>query len=219
MNQPSIFLPVIDNGMGLSRTSWAVSMMALCKSNVFRDRAIDICSVSFPYPDGALNKATNIFMQSGAEEMLIIDTDIIFSPQHVEWLLSHSEPFVAGIYPLKTPGLYFPCKWLTEENPCAVDPHAPEVKPLVEVVHVARGFCRIKREVFETMMYGDGLMIYTDPQSGKESFEYWKTRIGGDSEDFDFCHRYRALGGKVFVDQRVVTQHEGSAVYPIPGTF
>lgn len=53
---------------------------------------------------------------------------------------------------------------------------------------------------------------------GKPIVEFWKTMPGGHSEDFDFCDRWRALGGKILVDQRITAQHEGSVVYPISGT-
>lgn len=50
MNHPT-FYPIIDNGMGLSVTSWAFSMLA-----AIRGESI-FCHISTPYPGYAMNVA------------------------------------------------------------------------------------------------------------------------------------------------------------------
>lgn len=180
-------------------------MFALGLSEVFKNHEVTAESISYPYPDGALNIATKLFMESGVDRMLVIDTDVIFEPRDVALLLSHDVPFVAGLYPKKVRGLEFPMMPLNEnDTPADIfadDPHFPGVEPLVEVAAIARGFCAIKREVFEKVG------------------STWKNMPDGSSEDFELCKRMRAAGIKVLVDQRVLLKHEGSAVYPIPGTF
>lgn len=205
-----IFLPILDIGMGLSRTSWALSMMAACHT-VLRPHEITFRSISFPYPDGAMNIASNDFLASRCEEMLLIDTDIIFSPKQLGWLLEHNEPLVFGCYPKKQIGLTFPQEWLGDQNPFG----GPD--PLVEVKRTARGFMRVHRSVLKSL--SDHVAIV--PNFNGEGFmcEFWKQMPGGHSDDFAFCDLWRSIGGKILVDQRVVAQHEGSAVYPIPGTF
>lgn len=202
--------------MGLSRTSWAMCFAAACLG-VLQDYDVELLSVSFPYPDGAANNAANRFLLSDAEEMVIIDTDVVFKPQHLAWLLEHDEPLVFGLYPRKEIGLKFPMQRLTVENPFAPDPLAKGVNPLVEVKRIARGFSRYHRSVFEkfSLLVGE----YVDEQSGLTYKEFWKNLTGGHSDDFAFCDFWRAMGGKILVDQRITTQHEGSAVYPIPGSF
>lgn len=145
--------------------------------------------------------------------MIIIDTDVVFRPEHLTWLLEHDEPMVFGLYPKKELGLKFPLEWLTDENPfsTALVPH------LVEVKRVARGFSRIHRSVFEKL--APHVAEYFDEQSQSTHREFWKYLPGGHSEDFAFCDLWRFAGGKILVDQRITAQHEGSAVYPILGTF
>lgn len=164
-----------------------------------------------------MNIATNEFLNSGADEMLVIDTDLVFQPWQLASLLSHDQPLVFGLYPKKSPGLTFPVEWLTEENPFSKNPFSNDAPRLVEVKRVARGLMRAHRSVFEKLsLY---VPQYTDAHSGQRSFSIWKTLPGGHSEDFAFCDLWRFSGGRVLVDQRASVQHEGSAVYPIPGTF
>ena len=177
----------------------------------FSGRAFTACSISYPYPDGAMNMATALFLESDCEEMLVIDTDVIFTRQHVDWLLSHDEPLVFGLYPKKQAGLVYPTEALTDANPFEGE------NILCEVKRTARGFMRVHRSVFEGMK--PHVPQYTCAQTGRESWAFWRVLMGGHSEDFAFCDLWRSLGGKILIDRRCTAQHEGSAVYPIPGTF
>lgn len=212
--KPSLYVPVIDNGGGLSRTSWAMSMMGFCLSEAVRDRKIVFNSISYPYPDGACNIATADFLDSGCDRMLIIDTDEAFEPRHTNMLLSHDVPFVAGMYCKKKPGF----ELVVDLLPDTKFPSDPNVgDPLFEVARVARGFLSVHRSVFKKM--ADTVPSYTDPETGREQKLFWQCLPGGHSEDFAFCDKWRSLGGKVMVDRRIVVWHDGNARYPIPGTY
>ncbi len=212
-----LFFPILDNGMGLSRTSWAMSL-AQASLTVLRDYGVTLRGLSYPYPDGAANIAANEFLQSDCDEMVLIDTDVIFTPNHLRWLLSHDEPLVFGLYPKKVRGLHFPCEWLDETIcPFAADAHADGVNPLVEVRRTARGFMRAHRYVFEKLK-GVSWKVPNFHGEG-EIYEFWKNLPGGHSDDFRFCDQWRAIGGRILIDQRITAQHEGSIVFPIPGTF
>ncbi len=202
--------------MGLSRTSWAVCLAAACLGPLAKYNVV-LRAISYPYPDGAMNIASNDFLLSGADEMLVIDTDIGFDPEHIEFLFSHDEPLVFGMYPRKQAGLVFPMELLGEENPFAANPLMPGFSPLVEVKRTARGFMRMKREVLEQMK--GRVSTFYDAHSNRDLHEFWKNLPGGHSEDFSFCDQWRALGGRIIVDQRVTAKHEGTATYPIKGTY
>jgi len=73
----------------------------------------------------------------------------------------------------------------------------------------------IHRSVFEAMEHESPIVDI----EGAIMREYWRTLPGGHSEDKEFCQHWRKLGGKILVDQRLCVQHEGSVLYPIPGTF
>jgi hypothetical protein len=92
MTPTPTFYPIIDNGMGLSVTSWAFSMLAAIRGeSVF-------CHISTPYPGYAMNIATRHFLDSPCQEMVVIDTDLVFTPDHLAALMEHDEPLVFGLY-------------------------------------------------------------------------------------------------------------------------
>lgn len=199
--------------MGLSRTAWGVSLAMACAS-VLRPYKLSFDPISFAYPDDAMNIATHNFRKSGANELIVIDTDIEFEPFHLESLLSHDLPLVFGLYPKKRPGLHWPAMPLEGD----LAPFACDGRPnLREVARVARGFMRVHRSVF------DQLEPYVKKevcnQTGEEMSIFWKCLPGGGSEDFAFCDLWRSIGGKVMVDNSIRTRHEGSASYPIEATF
>lgn len=209
-----IFLPIIDNGMGLSRTSWAFSLAVACLG-VLSKHEVTLQSISYPYPDGAMNLATASFLESGCDEMLVIDTDVVFSDKLIERLLSHDEPLVFGLYPKKVVGLNFPMEPLDgDEFPFSTSDGRPVLR---EFKRVARGFMRVNRSVFEALK--PHVPFEHSDIYGKESYTFWKVMPGGHSEDYAFCDLYRSIGGKVMVDISCCAQHEGSVVYPIPGTY
>lgn len=208
-----LYLPLCDNGMGLARTRWAVSMTKACLS-VLRNYQVTLEYFSYPYPDGACNLMSNSFLESEADEMIVIDLDVVFEPSDLEKLLSHDLPLVYGLYPRREIGVVFPVVALDgSKNPFA-DKDGPD---LVEVACCARGFMRVHRSVFESLI--PFVEKVHNEQVQREQYIFWKSLPGGHSEDFGFCNLYRAHGGKIIVDRRITTRHEGSALYPIPGTY
>jgi len=151
MTTKPIFYPIIDNGMGLSVTGWAVSMMAALQGqSVF-------CHLSTPYPGYAMDIATKQFLESDCEEMIVIDTDLVFKPQDLAHLREHDEPLVFGLYSKRTVKFDPPVVPIVgQENP-ALQPGV-----LWEVQKTARGFMRVHRSVFETMRPHVKLMENTD---------------------------------------------------------
>lgn len=190
-------------------------MCGLFMSKILDGWDIDMRSISYPYPDGAMNLCSSDFMESKCDRMLVIDTDEVFQPQDVALLLSHNLPFVSGIYPKKKPGMEFPILPL-DGRTCAEVFHKAQ-SPLVEVARCARGFLAVKREVFEAM--APHVPEYDDPETGKKCRQFWRPLPGGHSEDYRFCDEYRAIGGQIWVDRRVAVQHIGSAVYPMKETY
>lgn len=164
-----------------------------------------------------MNIIGNAFLKTTCDEMWITDQDIVFLPQHVNWLFEHDVPYVGGIVPKRTLGLELA---IFNYEPLADDPHAAGVNPLVDA-SCGRGFVRIHRGVFESLI--PHVPTYRDDQethgNGELRYEFFRSKPGGHSEDFSFCELYRKHGGKTFIDQRVVLQHEGNILYPVKGTY
>jgi hypothetical protein len=214
---PKLYFPVLDNGSGTGRIGWAVSMMAAMHS-VLRDYEIVIDPMSFPYPDGNANIATQNFMETDCDEILWFDLDVVPTTRQIAWLLSHDVPFVTGIYPKKKPGLEFPVILLDGTDPRKVF-KLNGSDPLVEVACSARGFYRIRREVFEILKQHPQVTQYHCIETQRDCYDYWHNVKGGYSDDFNFCTRYREMGGRVYVDKRCLAFHDGNIRYPIMGTY
>jgi len=214
MSKPSIFFPVVDNGMGLVRTGYASSLVKAFMCGAFNGHAMGVKAYSYPYPDGAMCFAANDFLESEFERFIVIDGDIIFQPAHISYLLSHDLPFVCGMYPKKKPGL----EWCIDLPEGASFPDTdPFEDPLMEVEHCARGFVSIHRTVFEQL--SKRVPTYICPETGKTRFAFWKNYLGGHSDDYAFCDLWREIGGKVMLDRRCQLMHEVASIFPIAGTF
>lgn len=213
----SIYFPILDNGMGLCRAKTAGAMFNAALCGVFAGRKITWVNISSPYPGAIMNIAANQFLASGCDEMICHDLDIVYTAQQMAWLLDHDVEFVGGIVPKRVLGLELA---IYPYEPLAENPFADGVKPLVDAAF-GRGFMRVHRTVFEKLK--EHVPTYSDEMevggNGAERFEFFRYKPGGHSEDFALCEDYRKIGGKTWVDQRIVTRHIGEAEYPIQGTF
>jgi len=208
-----LFIPFMDNG-SKSVTAHNHFSMVFAALTALKGRDVALASFSHPCPAATGNYATHHFLESNCDRMVIVDLDIQFTPKQLEMLLSHEVPIVAGVYPKKQPGLTLNLQVLNK-NHFAVDDAEIQANPLVEVEWVARGFMTIHRSVFEAMEHESPIV----DMDGSIVREYWRTLPGGHSEDKEFCQHWRKLGGKILVDQRLCVQHEGSILFPIPGTY
>jgi hypothetical protein len=221
--EPKYFAPLIENGTGMVRAEWAYSAIRSFGGRLHRS-----CRISCPYPTRAMNQATGAFMRSDCTHMVIIDTDLRFEPHDLDMLLSHDVPLVFGCYykkklPLErcyvpfgqnerirklmefvtaNPTVTPPEELTKEENPFGGD------EPLVEVMRCGRGFMKVSRDVFEMMKPN----AVTYDAHGPLELDYWKEGVWDEewlSEDWKFCDDWRALGGKVLIDQRIKLFHHG----------
>lgn len=188
--------------MGLVRAGYVVSMF-----RAMGGRSIMFGCVSNPYPTRAMNVATQMFLDSDADEMLVIDTDIKFDRDAVDAILSHDLPLVFGLYPKRQLPLE-PCVYpLSDENPFGGE------SQLVEVRRAGRGFMRANRSVFERMKS----LIKSYKFQGKIENEFWSEGVNESgewvSEDWNFCDNWRKLGEKILVDQTICLQHIGDFCY------
>lgn len=209
----SVYIPLCDNGMGLSRTAWAFSLLSSALT-VLRDYSVTSSVTSFPYPDGMMEIVTDAFLKSDSERMIVIDTDVVFTPRDLGMLLEHEEPLVFGLYPKKEPGLSYPVIPLDGDASPFEDDGRPDLR---EVKCCAKGFMNVHRSVFEALR--DHVGTAFNEQTKCETSLFWSKLTSGHSEDFAFCNLYRSIGGKVLVDKRICCRHEGTASYPIVGTY
>ena len=166
------------------------------------------------------NKLTADFLETDCTDLLWIDSDLIFSGDHIARIASHDLDVVGGFYPKKQEGQI---QWVC--NALDVDQKPPDPKTKIQQVkYIGTGFMKIKREVFEKMVeyYGPWISYNCDGSKRKE-YDFWA--VGPHqypdgsrrylSEDWMFCQRWIDQGGKVYADAGVVLRHVGQAIYPL----
>jgi len=145
--------------------------------------------------------------------LMFIDADIGWEPWHLLVMLNRDVDVIGGLYPMKS----LPVKW------CVNGFDGAEEGPdgLQEVSKTGTGFMLIKRHVFEKLdahpatkpfMNDIGLPVELNPFMKT----YFDTAVRENryySEDWTFCENWRDIGGKVWVDKRVLLRHTGTYVF------
>jgi hypothetical protein len=148
-----------------------------------------------------------------ATHLFFVDADIGWEPWHLLVLLNRDKDVIGGLYPMKT----MPIKWVVngfegaEEGPDG----------LQEVSKAGTGFLLMKKHVFEKMKAHPAVKQYKndiglDPKYDQHLKTYFDTAVRQNryySEDWTFCENWRDLGGKIWVDKRVLLRHSGSYVF------
>jgi hypothetical protein len=162
----------------------------------------------------ARNTLTAKFLNNkDSTHLMFIDADIGWEPWHLLVLLNRDVDVIGGLYPMKS----LPVKW------CVNGFDGAEEGPdgLQEVTKTGTGFLLIKRGVFEKMdahpavkpfINDIGLPVELNPYMKT----YFDTAVRENryySEDWTFCENWRDLGGKVWVDKRVLLKHTGTYVF------
>lgn len=150
------------------------------------------------------------FLRSDATHMLSIDDDMGWKPQDVVRLFTHNRDFVAVAGPRKTFPMTFACQKATETG--AGLPLTIEGTGLVEVTDVGFAFALVKRAVFQRVVDAHPELDYSGDDGRVEHGVFCPlvAHRRYKSEDYAFCHRYRALGGKIYVDPSISLQHVGT---------
>ena len=162
----------------------------------------------------ARNTLTAKFLHNKeSTHLMFIDADIGWEPWHLLVMLNRDVDVIGGLYPMKS----LPVKW------CVNGFDGAEEGPdgLQEVSKTGTGFLLIKRHVFEKLdahpatkpfMNDIGLPVELNPYMKT----YFDTAVRENryySEDWTFCENWRDIGGKVWVDKRVLLRHTGTYVF------
>lgn len=154
--------------------------------------------------DDARNSLVKAFLDTESRYLMFIDTDLSWHPPDLIKLIRYDRDMVAGVYPKKKDDTEFPCRLLPGEN------HA-DSDGLLEVEAVPTGFLKIKRWVLEKIPHQS--FLETDDEYAPLLFE--RTIVGNRrfSGDYSFCHKFRAIGGKIYIDPEIRFDHIGDTVW------
>ena len=162
----------------------------------------------------ARNTLTAKFLNNkDSTHLLFIDADIGFEPWHILVLLNRQVDVIGGLYPMKS----MPIKWCVN----GIEGGEEGADGLQEVSKTGTGFLLIKRDVFEKLnahpatkpfINDIGLPAELNPFMKT----YFDTAVRENryySEDWTFCENWRDLGGKIWVDKRVLLRHTGTYTF------
>lgn len=187
------------------------SILGLMKAptdNEHGTRFVELISkVHGPYLDVGRNFVVERFLQSDAEVLLFVDSDMEFAPEQAHRIVasvSEDRPVVGGIY----------TNWFAEHGvrPVALnwnlESSPPQMVPipmpsdgdgLVEVGCVGTGFMAIHRSLLDKMTN-----TFDAPCPWFAEVALGGSQMG---EDVTFCQRAIALGSPVFVDTDLRIAH------------
>jgi precorrin-6B methylase 2 len=207
---PRIFIATAAYQFHANYTHSLAAAMAVLASN---DIPVDLCHIAeHCHVDDARNAMVREFMMSEATHLVFIDNDVGFSAENLVKLVMHDPnvDMVAGVYPLKENEEGYPVRVRD-----GIDLIADE-NGLVEVDGLPTGFLRISRNCLEKMIekYGDrkfyGRGQSTDDLPHYILFERTFENMTRFSGDYAFCEKWKALGGKMYVDPEMHFSHSGT---------
>ena len=148
-----------------------------------------------------------------ATHLFFVDADIGWEPWHLLVLLNRDVDVIGGLYPMKT----MPIKWVVNGFEGAEE----GTDGLQEVSKAGTGFLLMKKHVFAKMNSHPAVKQYKndiglDPRYEQHLKTYFDTAVRQNryySEDWTFCENWRDMGGKIWVDKRVLLRHSGSYVF------
>jgi len=148
-----------------------------------------------------------------ATHLFFVDADIGWEPWHLLVLLNRDVDVIGGLYPMKT----MPIKWVVN----GFDGAEEGTEGLQEVSKAGTGFLLMKKHVFAKMNSHPAVKQYKndiglDPKFDQHLKTYFDTAVRQNryySEDWTFCENWRDIGGRIWVDKRVLLRHSGSYVF------
>ena len=184
--------------------------------------------------DRARNGVVHEFLtRSTADYLLFIDADVQFRPEDVLMMLSYDKDIICGPYPKKhinwpviiaavKNGMDDPAylEKLVGEYVFSTLDEDTKVSEIVRVAEAGTGLMLIRRSVFAKMAEAFPENAYVSDHSAdvlngveKKMFAYFRTGIFEGrylSEDYYFCHKWREIGGDVWLFPWALTTHYGT---------
>jgi hypothetical protein len=145
--------------------------------------------------------------------LMFIDADIGWEPWHLLVMLNRDVDVIGGLYPMKS----LPVRWVV--NGFEGADQGPD--GLQEVSKTGTGFMLVKRHVFDKLNVHPAVKSFNNDVGLPKELDahlrtYYDTAVRENryySEDWTFCENWRDIGGKVWVDKRVLLKHTGSYVF------
>ena len=151
----------------------------------------------------ARNDLVQMALDAQCSDIFFIDADQGWNPDWVFQLLNSPHEVIGGAVVKKSEAIAFNVKAF---------PEIKVVDGVMEVECVGTGFLKISGDALQKVYQASDEYI----SSGKKSRMVFDIKIiDGElvSEDNVFCHKWRSLGGKVYVDTSMTCSHVGTKHY------
>jgi len=236
-DRPHIFLATPCFG-GMVTTDYMRSVIALMQ--VAEGAGFDLSHALLGH-DALITRCRSTllgnFMESPASHLLFVDADIAFTPAQVLRLLRAGRDFAAGMYPIKAlnwnhAALHQRLHGETGETACLMyvgTPCPPAEREtedgMVTAIYAGTGFMLVTRAAVERLIAAypqtryRAIHAWPPPaEPAPERHALFDTMILPEtgeylSEDYAFCHRWRAIGGRIWLDTTCRLTHVGSFEY------
>lgn len=190
--QPSVLCVILHTDV--TTMAWAFGFREL----IIPGGIMPLAGMTF---DHARNMGAMASLDSGADYVFFLDSDVVPPKDAVLRLIAHNQPIISGVYCRRSPPVAVPVmikngNWVTEYPKNSI----------IEVDLVGAGCLLIHKSVLQKL----------PPQRpGKHWFD-WRVDMRGVlphgeclSEDFTFCAWARKHGYKILVDTSIQCRHIG----------
>ena len=185
----------------------------------------DFVAVSYAEPAVARNRLAAYFLDGEADLLIMQDDDVAIAPAIVKRIVEVDRPMV---------GIYLPQRRLDLDAyaghaKAGMAPRAarhatvPLIGPptgqdncILEVDRIGGGFLFLKRDVFRQIDRSGQVKAYAFglPSAQSRLTGYFNNIVGEDGasylgEDYSFCQRYKAAGGRIFAYKGPGITHYG----------
>lgn len=170
------------------------------------------------------NRAVAEFMATDCTDLLMFDADMGWDNPSFMRLICHPVDVVGATYRQKIQDpetgeliTRYAIDFLVEDDGETIKGSDPETG-LLEAKRLPAGFLRVTRRAIQRMINECDVPSYTIERSGKQLLihRFFSNEWNGSQEvgeDYTFCDRWRAIGGKVWCDPELRVDHYGTAVW------
>ncbi len=223
---------------GLVTQRYMQSICALLQCGGARGWGVSVELLGY---DSLIPRARNTLVatfldQPEATHLMFIDADIGFQPEQVERMLAFDREVVAGMYPLKLidydpavigrvqAGETLQAAQTRYVGALAANAMEHAKDGFAPGLYAGTGFMLIRRSALERMIQSYPQTRYTAchdrqaPRLSTNNYALFDGMIEPEtreylSEDYTFCHRWRAIGGTLWLDTRSQLIHVGATEF------
>lgn len=157
------------------------------------------------------NRILQMFWDTGADHLLMVDSDLGWNPQSVIRLIKAGKDISGGVYPSRKEGIFNFRPILEEDGRLEMC----KLTGLLKMEYIPAGYLLISRSALSKMREKHPELAYSPKDERNKSeaayclfnTEVWDGEFWG--EDYVFCRRAAQAGLEIWVDPLIEFDHDG----------